>query len=266
MTTVFHFSDFHILPQRGMTREEGDPCHKIEKIIQLAKETEIKPVFSVITGDISQDGATPGYEIAKEYISQIESLGGPVLPVMGNVDNRQRFRENLLKKPATDKETPCYYCRTVNGIRVIALDSQNPGKHTGHLDDEQLQWLSEQLLNEYTPTLIALHHPPFPFRIPNGGTHQVFDQASMTRFQEIVEDSNVLAVLCGHFHQSLFIGYNDVRYIVGCAALSELQIGFNSFNIYDSFGFTQITLDENQLNIRPIIYSEGRPQISSKKI
>lgn len=88
MTTFFQFSDFHILPKKGMTRAEGDPCSKIERVIKLAKDTNIKPVFSIITGDLSQNGSNSGYKIAKEYITQIEALGGPVIPVMGNVDEK----------------------------------------------------------------------------------------------------------------------------------------------------------------------------------
>jgi 3',5'-cyclic AMP phosphodiesterase CpdA len=130
VTTFFHFSDFHILPKKGMTREEGDPCQKIEKLIETAEETDITPSFSIITGDISQNGSQSGYDIAKEYIHKIEQLGEPVLPVIGNVDKRDSFRKNLLKEPRIEKQTPCYYTKTVEGIQIIALDSQNPEKAT----------------------------------------------------------------------------------------------------------------------------------------
>ena len=162
-----------------MTREEGDPCSKIEKIIQIAKETNVKPAFSIITGDISQNGSTSGYRIAKEYISQIESFGGPVIPVMGNVDKRIRFRENLLPGTKTGADAPCYHSKTIEGVRVIALDSLNPGKETGTLGDEQLDWLKKELTHLNKPTFITMHHPPFTLHLPNGRTHTVFDIESM---------------------------------------------------------------------------------------
>ncbi len=262
MTTIFHFSDFHILPEKGMTRDEGDPCSKIEKIIDIARATEIKPSFSIITGDISQNGSTSGYKIAKEYISEIEALGGPVIPVMGNVDNRQRFRENLLNEGAS--EFPCYYRRKIDGVRVIVLDSHNPREHTGILDEEQLDWLETELSVDTDPTLIALHHPPFALPLPNGGFHVVFELKSMTRFQAIVEQSNVSAVLCGHLHQSLFHRYNGIQYLVSSAALSEGFIGMDSSYTYASSGFNQYTLRGGQIVIRPIIYSDGRKLITKK--
>lgn len=248
-----------------MVREEGNPCNKIEKIIQLAKDTDIKPAFSIITGDISQNGSTSGYKIAQEYISQIESLGGPVLPVMGNVDNRTRFRENLLREKYSG-EAPCYYSKTIDGIHVIVLDSHNPGKVTGALLGEQLNWLEGELMVEDDPTIIALHHPPFKLHLPNGGVHRAFDPASMERFQKIVKDSNVVAVLCGHLHQSLIIKSEGVFYVVGCAALSESFIGMKEYRTYDSSGFTQYMLHEDQITVRPVIYTEGRPLINTRSI
>jgi len=248
-----------------MVREEGNPCNKIEKIIQLAKDTGVKPAFSIITGDISQNGSTSGYKIAQEYISQIESLGGPVLPVMGNVDNRTRFRENLLREK-NGGETPCYYSKTIDGVRVMVLDSQNPGKEIGALLGEQLNWLEKELSVDVEPTIIALHHPPFKLHLPNGGTHLVFDPENMERFQKIVKNSNVVAVLCGHLHQSLISMSEGVYYIVGCAALSELFIGMKEYRTYDSSGFTQYTLHEDQITVRPVIYTEGRPLIKTRSI
>ena len=248
-----------------MTREEGNPCSKIEKIIQLAKDTNTKPAFSIITGDISQNGSTSGYKIAQEYISQIEALGGPVLPVMGNVDDRTRFRENLLMEKNSG-EAPCYYSKIVDGVRVIVLDSQNPGKHTGVLGDEQLNWFKEELSVDVEPTIIALHHPPFKLRLPEGGTHTVFDSASMERFQKIVKNSKVVAVLCGHLHQSLIAESGGIKYFIGCAALSEGYFGDKEYKTYDSSGFTQYTIHEDQLTVRPVIYTEGRPLINTRSI
>ena len=82
MITFLHFSDFHILQQKGMVRDEGDPCRKVERVIQIARDMDLKPAFSVVTGDLSQNGTETGYEIARQYIAEIETLGGPVLPAV----------------------------------------------------------------------------------------------------------------------------------------------------------------------------------------
>jgi len=249
-----------------MNRDEGNSCNKIEKIIKIARETKIKPAFSIITGDISQNGSSKGYKIAQEYMSQIEALGGPVLPAVGNVDNRQRFRENLLKEATTEKETPCYYSKTIDGVHIIILDSQRPGKNTGALEGEQLDWLEKQLSNNTEPTIIALHHPPFKLQLPNGVSHTVFDPEDMKRFNNLVKSSNVNAVLCGHLHQSLITQRDGVHYIIGCAALSELFIGMKEYMTYDSSGFSIYTLRGSALTVRPIIYTEGRRLVNTTSL
>jgi len=221
LTTFFHFSDFHILPEKGMTRAEGDPCEKIERVIKIAKDTNIKPAFSIITGDISQNGSTSGYEMAKEYFAQIESLGGPVLPV---------------------------------------------NDHTGILNEKQLSWLEKELALEHDPTLIAMHHPTFALHLPNDRKHIVFDKTSMARFQDIVSKSKVKLVLCGHLHQSLYVESNEIKYLVGAAALSESHIEMYNANIYDSLGFNQVTIDGDHINIKPVIYTEERKLLITKKI
>jgi len=260
-TTFFHFSDFHILPGKDLTREEGNPCNKIEQIIGIAEETGIRPSFSIITGDISQEGSQTGYDIAKEYISRIESLGGPVIPVVGNVDGRRRFRESLLRKPASD--APCYYTEKVDDTRIIVLDSQAPGEVTGALQGEQLDWLENQLKHGTEPTLIAFHHPPFTVYLPNGGTHNVFEPRDAERLQQIVKHGNVVAVLCGHLHQSLITRREGVNYVVGPAVLSESLLSTKESKTYDSSGFTIHTLHGDNLTTRPVIYSEGRSLIST---
>lgn len=265
VTTFFHFSDFHILPKKGMTRDEGDPCSKVEKLIEIAEETGIAPSLSIVTGDISQNGSQSGYNIAKEYMHRIEQLGGPVLPVMGNVDTRDSFRRNLLKRARDGKQGPCYYARTVEGIRVIVLDSQNPEKPTGELKEPQLTWLKRQLLVE-GPNIIALHHPPFTLQLPNGTQHTLFDDQDEMRLKDFIKPSNTTAILCGHLHQSLVTQMNGVNIIVGPAALSEALYNDRETRTYDASGFTIHTLIGNRLTSRPLCNSGNRELIKTTPI
>ena len=254
MINFFHFSDFHIPPERGMTRDEGDPCKKVEKLIEIAREMDIKPDFSIITGDLSQRGTETGYEIVREYICEIEALGGPVLPAVGNVDRRGNFRRILLGEGDVDNDKPCYYSRTVGNIRVIVLDSQVPGTENGAFDKEQLDWLERELNDSSMPCLIAFHHP---ISIPT------FDPDHARRFRRIVSEANVLAVLCGHLHQARVTWDDGICYVTGSAALSELEIREREHRFYDSSGFNILTYHDGALTVRPVIYSDGRKLIKT---
>lgn len=257
MITFFHFSDFHILPKRGMLREEGDPCKKIESVIKIAGEIGVKPAFSIITGDISQNGSETGYNIAREYISMIEDLGGPVLPAVGNVDGRRNFRRILLGETDPD-DSPCYYSRTIGGLHVIILDSQTAGSEKGSFEGEQLSWLEEELQDRVEPSIIAFHHPVFRFPLLHDAMLEIFDPAEVIRFREIVSEANVATVLCGHLHQSLNTSEGSVKYVMGCGTLSELVLSNCESRVYDSSGFNILSYRNGAITVRPVIYSEGR--------
>jgi 3',5'-cyclic AMP phosphodiesterase CpdA len=249
MVTFFHFSDFHILPRKGMVRDEGDPCRKVEKVIQVARDMDVRPAFSIITGDLSQNGTESGYGIAREYIADIEALGGPVMPAVGNVDRRRAFRRILLGEAESDDDNRCYYSRRLAGIHVVVLDSQVPGTEKGALGKLQLDWLEREIVDAADPCLIALHHP-----IAAEG----FDPDDAGRFREIISRAGIVAVLCGHLHQSRITVEGGICHIIGCACFSELVITEQERRVYDASGFTVLTYDEGALTVRPVMYSDGR--------
>ena len=87
----------------------------------------------------------------------------------------------------------------VDGLRIIALDTSVPGYHHGELTDDQLGWLRDQLA---TPaphgTLLALHHPPIP--VPMLRAAEIIELDDQHRLAEVLEGSDVRAILGGHFH------------------------------------------------------------------
>jgi 3',5'-cyclic AMP phosphodiesterase CpdA len=218
-----HARGFSHFFERGMLREEGDPCKKIERIIKIAREIGVKPAFSIITGNISQNGSETGYNITKEYISLIENLGGPVLPAIGNVDKRLNFRRILLGEADPD-DCPCYYSRTIGGLHVIILDSQTAGSEKGSFEGEQLSCLEEELQDRVEPSIIAFYHPVFEFPLLRHAMLETFDPAEAIRFLEIVSEANVAMVLCGHLHQNLITSEGNVKYMMGYGTLSELVL------------------------------------------
>lgn len=257
LITFLHFSDFHLLPERGMLRDGIDPCKKVERIIDIAGEMDVKPAFSIITGDISQNGSKTGYEIAREYISQIEALGGPVLPAVGNVDVRRNFRRILLGEPDHD-DVPCNYNRTIGGLHVIILDSQAPGSEMGSFEGKQLPWLEKELQGRAEPNIIAFHHPVFEYPLLRETKLELFDPAISCRFKEILSEANVAAVLCGHLHQNLITSYGGVKHITACGVLSELVQTERESRVYDSSGFNILAYRNGSITVRPVIHSEGK--------
>jgi 3',5'-cyclic-AMP phosphodiesterase len=235
VTIFLHFSDFHILPEKGMVRVEGDPCAKVETLIRIAREMDLKPAFSIVTGDLSQNGSEGGYRLARQYVAEIEALGGPVFVAVGNVDRRASFKRIMLGEREPD-DGPCCYTRKVGCFGVVVLDSQVPGSEN-------------QVADRAERCVVALHHPPMS---------GAFDPDHASRFREIVARAGVLAVLSGHVHRCGVTVDRRVHHVTGCAALSEVVETRRSQRVYDSSGFVVLTWDKGMLTVRPVVYSEGR--------
>lgn len=206
----------------------------------------------------AQDGSEEGYAIAKEYIREIEALGGPVLPAVGNVDGRENFRRHMLGGTGGG---PCFYSRTVRGLRVVVLDSQIPGANTGSFGGGPLEWLEEELRGATGPSVIAFHHPVFEVPFLSGMTPAIFDPDDARRFREIVAGGGVLGVLCGHLHQCMVSMEGSVPYVMSGSAFSELFYNERKKRLYEASGFNFLSHDGGRLTMRPVAFSEGRKLI-----
>jgi 3',5'-cyclic AMP phosphodiesterase CpdA len=258
MINFLHFSDFHIQEKKGILKEGKDPCVKLENVIKVAREMDVKPAFSIITGDIAQDGSEEDYILAKKYIREIEALGGPVIPAVGNTDKRENFRSHILE---STEEGPCFYSRTVGGLRVIVLDSQTSGAATGSFGGRQLKWLDEELRGSTEPSLIAFHHPVFDVPFLSGMTPAIFDPDDVKRFREIVSRGGVLGVLCGHLHQCMVSMEGGVLYVMSGSSFSELSYNEREKSLHEVSGFNFMSYNGEGLTVRPVAFSEGRALI-----
>ena len=172
---------------------------------------------------------------------------------MGTKDNRQNFSKIILGKTSHQKESPCYYRETLEGLHIIAMDSHTPGSSTGSFSEEQLYWLEEKLREHRDePSIIAFHEPVFFF-----GALGIFDKVDAARFRRIVSEGNILAVLNGHIHFHLTTMVDGVRYVVAGSPVFENSWYENDIISYDSSSFNLLTYHENRLFVRPVSFSEG---------
>jgi 3',5'-cyclic AMP phosphodiesterase CpdA len=255
MVNFLHFSDFHIQKSRGDLKFGVDPCQSLERVIEAAREMDVGPAFSIITGDISQDGTEAGYTIAMEYIREIEALGGPVLPAVGSVDGRENFRRFLLGGEGDD---PCFYSRSLGGLHVVILDSQTSGGNQGSFGAEQLDWLEEEVRGAPGPCVIAFHHPVFHVPFLSGAVPPIFDPLDAERFMEIVAGAGVLGVLCGHLHECFISVEEGVPFVMSGSSFSEVFYPEGGRILHEASGFNFLSYYEGNLKVRPVAFSANR--------
>ncbi|KJS44704.1 MAG: serine/threonine protein phosphatase [Roseovarius sp. BRH_c41] len=161
MARFLHLSDLHVVPEGQLVSSQLDTA----RLLRLAIDTlttrldAIGPVDAVlVTGDISDDGSTESYEIARRDLMR---LGHRLLVVPGNHDGRETFRAAFSDLPEMRPTGLIDWIADIGDTRVIGLDTLIEGKGGGVLRDESLALLSEALSTAGgRQTLVALHHPP----------------------------------------------------------------------------------------------------------
>ncbi|WP_403021690.1 phosphodiesterase [Salinibacterium sp. GXW1014] len=198
--TVLHLSDTHLVEHRRPLYGAIDSDAQLAALLDRLRNSSIRPDAIVLTGDLADHGAPDAYERLRAALDPVAAeYGCPIVWVMGNHDNRGVFREKLLDEASTDT-TPIDSVTTVNGLRLIALDSTVPGHHHGEIDPEQLEWLTHELaVPAPHGTLIALHHPPVPTPLP---LLQLVELRRGERLAAVIAGTDVRGILAGHFHYS----------------------------------------------------------------
>ncbi len=213
--TILHLSDTHLVEQHRPLYGAVDSDANLAALLERLRTAGTRVDAIVITGDLADAGAQDAYVRLRELIEPFAAEQGcPVLWVMGNHDDREAFRAELLREaPGVE---PIDRVHEVAGLRIIALDSTVPGHHHGELDADQLSWLAEQLA---TPaehgTLLALHHPPVPTTLP---LLQLVELRDTEPFADVVRGSDVRGILAGHFHYATHSTFAGVPVSVAAAS------------------------------------------------
>lgn len=192
---IAHLSDTHLLAEGAPLFGLVDTrAHLVELLDRLERVGRVDAI--VVSGDVADLGEPDAYRIARALVEPVAArLGAQVIWAMGNHDERDAFARELLD---TTADGPLDAVYDVDGLRIVVLDSSVPGWHHGAFDPGQSEWL-RTVLSVPAPrgTVLVMHHPPLPYRQPLMRLLEFDDEAEL---QQILEGSDVRAVLSGHLH------------------------------------------------------------------
>jgi 3',5'-cyclic AMP phosphodiesterase CpdA len=168
-------------------------------MLEALERTGRRPEAIIFTGDLADRGEPAAYaELAALTEPIAERMGSRIIWGMGNHDNRAAFRSELLG--GMRDEGPVDQVISLNGLRIIMLDTSVPGEHYGELEDAQLAWLADELARPALDgTILAMHHPPIPSVLDLAVSVELRDQS---RLAQVLIGSDVRAILAGHLHYS----------------------------------------------------------------
>jgi 3',5'-cyclic AMP phosphodiesterase CpdA len=205
-----HFTDTHIVGP-GIRLRDVDTCRTLERVVDAVNGLRPRPALVVVGGDLVSPDLAPDvtqgvrevtdgdYESAYTVLrSLLGRLTVPFHVLMGNHDRRGPFRRVLGSGPAPEAE-PHRYVVDVDGYRLCALDSLDPGRKPGLLGSSQVHWLRDRLREAADrDAVIVVHHHAVPIGLPRLDEQMLTDADAL--WEVVAEAGNVRGVLCGHVH------------------------------------------------------------------
>lgn len=202
---IAQLTDIHIGFAPGEEPEELNHS-RFRATLERLCEGPNRPDMLVLTGDITDGGDVASFERTAAMLADVPF---PVWPIVGNHDTRESLLHAFPQvRPAEGGFL--HYVVERHGLRIVLLDTIEPGRHGGAFCEARRAWLTARLDEAPdTPTLIFMHHPPVTSGIdwmdpdPGEGWVQRLGAALEGR-------SNVLAIHCGHLHRPLATRFRGI--------------------------------------------------------
>lgn len=192
-TIIAHISDLHIGASAKIRGEA--PADNLRRALQTI--ARYAPDAILATGDLANDERPEEY---RELAAVLSDAPAPLYLVPGNHDNPALVRAYFPGHDYLPSAAPLSYCIDSFPIRIVAVDQTASGEVGGIFTPAHAHWLDAALCAAPdTPTIVALHHPPF-------STHdRLFDTIGLSgsdAFAEIISRHRQIArVVCGHHHR-----------------------------------------------------------------
>ncbi|MEU7501198.1 metallophosphoesterase family protein [Streptomyces griseofuscus] len=201
---ILHLSDTHLDRAGGPDADGADGTAALQRLLaDLVHLSDLDAV--IVTGDVADDGSSEGYSRARELLGgYAKERGAPVFYATGNHDERAAFTEVLgcgHTRPGAVCDGPDgerAAASTIDGWRVVTLDSLVPGKGYGQISRAQLDWL-RGVLAAPAPrgTILGFHHPPIALEVE---VQRALGLQNADELAAVIRGTDVQLILCGHFH------------------------------------------------------------------
>lgn len=213
-------SDTHIKMPGALAYGRVDTATCLARCVDALNALDPRPDLVLMTGDLADSGRREEYEHLRALLAPLRI---PYRLLVGNHDAREPLREAFHDHPELHGEGEfIQYAFDAGPLRIIALDTLDPGASGGRLCDARLDWLARQLDRAGArPVIIALHHPPFDCGIRYLDRVRLAPAESARLAALLTRYPNVERVLCGHVHRPIAVRFGGT--LAWCAASTAHQ-------------------------------------------
>lgn len=209
---VAQISDTHILspgqlyrariaPPPGEERAyaEIDTAACLARAVAALNTLEPLPDITVVTGDLVDHGEAAEYDHLRHLLAPLRM---PVFVIAGNHDARAPLRRAFAVDGYFPADGFLHYTIEDYPLRLVALDTSIPGENGGILCEERLGWLDAALAaGPDRPTLVLMHHPPFPTGITFMDGYGLENSAALAEI--VARHRQIERIACGHLHRAI---------------------------------------------------------------
>jgi 3',5'-cyclic-AMP phosphodiesterase len=200
---IAQITDVHIGFDPGNPDELN--MQRLRAVVRRLVDGPNRPDLLLMSGDLTEAGDAESYARLAEAVAPCPF---PVWAMVGNHDEREPL---LAAFPQTPSEGGfVHYALDLAGLRLIVLDTLEPGRHGGAFCEARVAWLRAQLARDTTtPTWIAMHHPPFESGIT--WLDSAAGEPWIRRFAGAVAGfPQVRGIVAGHLHRTIHTLWNGL--------------------------------------------------------
>lgn len=197
---IAQVSDLHIRRPGELASGRVDTAGGLARCVARLNQLDPRPDLAALTGDLVDSGHPEEYHHLRQLL---EPLAMPYYLIPGNHDSRDALRQGFPDHDYLHRDPRfLHYVIEDFPLRLVFLDTLEPGREWGRLDDERARWLEQRLAEApQRPTLVFMHHPPFDCGI--AGMDRIKCRNPEPLAEILRRNLQVERLCCGHAHRAL---------------------------------------------------------------
>lgn len=222
---IAQISDFHLRSDGVLLQQAIDSAVALRNCVAHLNRLDPRPDVVLATGDLADEGREEDYRVLRRAL---DGLAMPYYVIPGNHDDRGLLRAAFADQGYLPAEGMfLHYVIEWYALRLIALDTVIAGEVGGGLCQTRLDWLAARLVERPAqPTLIFMHHPPFPTGIRFMDAPPFEGAAALEAL--IRRHSQVRQIVCGHMHRAIHLNWAGTCAATAPSIVFQMNLGFKA--------------------------------------
>lgn len=254
---IKHISDLHYRSHYAKASDgyESVLCRMRDPLIPLAnclKQMKEEGMdLLLFSGDLCDGGSVEDYRRLKAFFDEyLEDI--PLVISLGNHDIKENFAQGWLN--TTISSSHYHQMKQIDDTFVLSLDNTCEDAN-GRITKAHVAWLKEKLVQcQGKQIILMMHHHLLPNQAAVGSAPYVEE------FKNLVKDSNISCILCGHTHHP----YSDIfaekpYYTAPSMSFCGEDMEDGSVRFEEKFGYNTYHLEHGMITYyRSDVYSSGK--------